>query len=248
MDWDTPVMLFVMNLAPTLPDTFILRILRQCGNVLRWRRAMGVKDNPCDFGFVDFGSPGDALRALRIIPQITILDLSWVAKIDKNQQPDLVSFEQTRRMRIDYDEEKELKKDQLILHMVSELVASSAFARVVPRLTEILFSENDDSRVSEHYRYLNAVRRENDELEELFRRDLIAWRTAEHRLEIERREVRRFLETAQPERASRDEFLRQWRPPEPADEDFVARWKEFIRVRQERKLLRKQEEELEQLL
>jgi hypothetical protein len=240
MDWDTPVTLFVLNLATTLPDTFVVRILRLCGNVLRWRRATGVKDNPCDFGFVDYASPSDALQALRLISHITILDKTWDAKIDKSLQSDLRSFEQARRMRPEFSEDRELKNDQLILRMVNELVSSSAFARAVPRLTEVLFSENDDSRTSEHYKYLNEVHKENDQLEELFRSDLSNWRATEVRFESEREALQNSIQNGEPRRFRRDAFLKAWKPPEiiPGDpnseERFIREWKEFMRIRRER--------------
>jgi hypothetical protein len=254
MDWDTPVTLFIFNLASTLPDTFIIRILRLCGTVLRWRRATGVKENPYDFGFVDYASPNEALQALRVIPQIVILEKTWQAKLDKSQQGDLLSFEQARKMRADFDEEKELKNDQLILRMIDELVSSSAFARSVPRLTDVLFSENDDSRTSEHYKYLNEIHRENDMLEERFRDDLIAWRATEVRLESDREAMRKSIETDCSDRQQRDSFLREWKPPEIAigdpesEANFVRQWKEFMRIRRERLVLRAEEEEFERLL
>jgi RNA recognition motif-containing protein len=242
MDWDTPVTLFLMNLARALPDTFVLRILRQCGTVLRWRRALGVKDTPWDYGFVDYSSPSDALQALRIIPQITILDKTWQACIDKSQQADLDSFDQARKMRADFDEDRETKSDQLRLRMVTELVSSSAFARAVPRLTEVLHSENDDSRTSEHYKYLKEIHHENDVLEQQFREELIAWRAAEARFESERTSLRNFLNGQN--RSDRAAFLRTFRPKDAS----AATWRLFLRFQGERRALRTQEESLEGLV
>jgi hypothetical protein len=245
MDWDTPVTLFVFNLATTLPDTFVVRILRLFGNVLRWRRATGVKENPCDFGFVDYSSPNEALQALRLVSHITILDRTWEAKIDKSQQSDLLSFEHARKMRADFDESRELKNDQLILRMISELVSSSAFARAVPRLTEVLFSENDESRVSEHYRYLKEVHAENERLEELFREELLAWRATEVRFEAEREDLRKSLQESPRDRCARDAFLRGWKRPEV---DGESEWREFMRVRGEHAAVRAEEEEIERMI
>jgi hypothetical protein len=252
MDWDTPVTLFVVNIAPTLPDTFITKILRLCGKVLRWRRASGVKDDPCDFGFVDYGSPLDAMCALRVLPKISILDRVWDAKIDKSQHTDLLSFDQTRQMRADYDEEKDFKKDQLTLGIVNEIVSSSAFARPVPRLTEVLYSENDESRESEHYRYLSEIRKENDEFEEQFRQDLLEWRKTEIRLAGEREEMKTTVENDRSDdRNARDRFLMEWKPPpftEEGKEAFVDQWRRFLQLRGQRRLLRSREEEIEKLL
>jgi hypothetical protein len=252
MDWDTPVTVFVTNLAPTLPDTFIYKILSLFGKVLSWRRATGVKDEPCDFAFVDYGSPLDVLRALRIFPKISILGKAWEARIDKSQRPDLLSFDQMRKMRADYDEEKDIKGDQLTLGIINEIVSSSAFARPVPRLTQVLFSENDESRESEHYKYLGEIRKENDELEDRFRTELIEWRKTEIRLAAERKKALKTIpnDHAQ-ERIARDQFLRAWKPPDFSEEgkqDYIAQWKRFQEVRNERRLLRNQEEELEKLL
>jgi RNA recognition motif-containing protein len=253
MDWDTPVTLFVANILPTLPDTFIRRILQQCGTVTQWRRAIGVKDDPCDFGFVDYGSPADALRALRILPQICVLDKTWIATVDRSMINDLRAFEQARNMRTDFDEEKELRKDQLILHMVNELISSSAFARAVPRLTSVLFSPNDEARTSEHYRYLNEIHRENDELEEVFRTELIEWRKSEVLFENEMKQMESLVKSVQNLENNQEEqdFLREWKWPELTEVNeeeenrFVEAWKRYDRIREKRRLIRKKEEELE---
>ena len=169
MEWDTPVTIFVCNIAPSLPDSFIKRILDQCGKVSRWRRALGVKDEPYDFAFVDFSSPVDALRALRVIPQIVILEKHWFANVDKERRLDLDSYESSMKMKPDYDRQKEYRNDQTIVHMINQIVESSAFAKSVERLTDVLQSEFDDDRNGEHYRYKKEIRDENDRYEQIFR-------------------------------------------------------------------------------
>ena len=249
MDFDTIVTLFVYNIAPTLPDTFVRRVLDQCGNVTQWRRVSGVKNDPTDFGFVDFASPKDALCALRVIPQIKILDLQWQVRIDKNLQDDLDSFEQASKMRAGYDPAKERRSDQIIVQMVNEIVASSAFARSVPRLTDVLFSENDDDRASEHYRYMNEIHNENNNYEEIFRNDLIKWKKVEVSYQREIGEMKKANEQTA-ERREREEFLRSWETPIDESEnhsEYIEKWKKFMDYRKERKLLRKREKELEKL-
>lgn len=248
MDWDTVVTLFIYGIVPTLPDTFIRRILDQCGKVIQWRRVIGVKNDPTDYGFVEFGSPNDALRALRIIPQIRILDTQWQVKIDKGKIDDLESFEQASKMRIGFDMKKELKQDQLIVQMVNEIVASSAFAKNVPRLTELLFSENDDDRVGEHYRYMNDIHRENDACEEIFRNDLIKWKKIEVNYQKEVDEMKKCTEKSK-EQEEREEFLKNWEMNNDMDDEKnIKNWKLFLDYRKERKLLRTREIELEKLL
>lgn len=232
MDWDTPVTLFVANIASTLPDTFVRRILVQCGTVLQWRRATGAKKEPSDFGFVDFGSPCDALQAMRVLPRITILNRTWEVMIDNSKKQDIISFDQMRKMRADFDDDKEKRNDQLILHMVSEMIDSSAFAQVVPRLEGVLFSPNDEAREAENFRYLNDVRRENDDLEERFRHDLIEWKMQEAQMEVERANV---LSPVDDSRIKRDEFLRNFKFPDENDPNFLEQWNRFFELRREYK-------------
>ena len=44
MNFDTPVTVFVGNIADTLPDSFVLSILQQFGKVIRWKRAKNDKE------------------------------------------------------------------------------------------------------------------------------------------------------------------------------------------------------------
>ncbi|OHS97040.1 hypothetical protein TRFO_36786 [Tritrichomonas foetus] len=253
MDWDTPVTLFVCNIAPSLPDTFVRRILDQCGTVNRWKRAFGVKDEPCDFGFVDYASPNDALRALRVIPQIVILEKKWEAHIDKEKKFDLDSYESALKMRIDYDRSKETRKEQMIVHMVNEIVASSAFARTVKRLTANLESQFDEERTAEHYRYQNEVRHENDLYEQYFRNELIEWKKTEVQYNLEIENMNKSL-VSSPERNEREDFLKKWNPPEfniadpAAKQEYLNQWNKFLAIRRERKQIRENEKELERLL
>ena len=235
MDWDTPVTLFVANIAATLPDTFVRRILVQCGTVLQWRRATGAKQEPMDFGFVDFGSPCDALQAMRVLPYITVLNRTWEVRIDSSKKQDIASFDQMRRMRADFDQDKEKRNDQLILHMVTEMIDSSAFAQVVPRLEGVLFSPNDDAREAENFRYLNDVRHENDELEGMFRSDLIEWKKEEVAMEAERAAL---SVDADENRQKRDEFFRSFSFPTEDDPDFIEQWTRFFELRDQYRSLK----------
>ena len=106
MEYDTPVTIFICNIATSLPDSFIKRVLDQCGKVNRWRRALGVKDEPYDFAFVDFLTTNDTLRALRVIPQIVILEKRWSATVDKEKRYDLDAYESSLKMKPDYDRQK----------------------------------------------------------------------------------------------------------------------------------------------
>ena len=234
MDWDTPVTLFIANIAPTLPDTFIRTILTQFGSVREWRRAMGVKKEPCDFGFVDYGSPTDALQAMRIIPKIKILNMQWNVRIDNNKKQDIVSFDQARKMRSDFDDEKERQKDRMILGHIEQMIEGSAFAEVVPRLEGVLYSRYDDDRTAENFRYLREVKEENDELEERFRENLIAWRKEEAEMEHERAVI---IDAG---RAERDQFLRNW-TGDASDHE------RFLRMDLERRKLREMELEIDRM-
>ena len=253
MSYDTPVTLFVCNVSPSLPDTFVKNILGQCGKVHRWKRALGLRNEPCDFGYVDYMNPVDVLRALRVIPQITILNMKWEVHIDKDKKFDLDSYESALKLGSDHDMAKELRKDQFIVHMVNEIVASSAFARSVPRLTEVIESENDEERTAEHYRYRNDVHHENDLYEQYFRDNLIEWKKTEFQYSLEMEQMKKSL-TSSNERNEREEFLKEWTPPpfdyenEEARKAYLNQWHKFLTIRNERKHIRESEKPLEDLV
>lgn len=251
MEWDTPFTIFVCNIAPSLPDSFIKRILDLCGKVNRWRRALGVKDEPYDFAFVDFAGPVDALRALRVIPQIVILEKQWTANVDKERRLDLDSYESSLRMKPDYDRQKEYRNDQTIVHMINQIVESSAFAKSVDRLTEVLQSEFDDERNGEHYRYKKEVRDENDRYEQIFRSNLIDWKKTEVQYSLELNEMKKSTESSE-ERIKREDFLENWTMPkfdlESGKTEYLSQWNDFLEYRKTRKQIRQNEIQLEKLI
>lgn len=249
MNNDTPVTLFLCNVAPTLPDTFICTILKQCGNVIQWRRALGIKD-PTDFGFVDYSGPNDATCALRILPQITVLDMKWEVYIDENRKFDLLAYEHAKQLTPGYDQLKESRNDNLILRMINELIYSSQFAKAVQRLEQNLESEFDDFRESEHFKYLKEIRLENEELEEHFRTNLLEWKRQESKNKNEIKAISKQFQVNK-DRIEREEFLKNYScpdiSPESVDQKCIDEYNLFNTYRKERKAMRQRELEIEKL-
>lgn len=251
MEYDTPVTIFICNISPSLPDSFIKRILDQCGKVNTWRRALGVKNEPYDFALVDFATPVDALRALRVIPQIIILEKRWFATVDKDRRLDLDSYESSLQMKPDYDRQKEYRNDQTIVHMINQIVESSAFAQSVKRLTEILISDFDDNRNEEHYRYDREIRDENARYEQVFRSNLNDWKIKEAQYSLELKEMKKSTESSE-ERNQRENDLENWKMPKfdlnEGKEEYLKRWNMFLEYRKQRKQIRQNEIQLEKLI
>ena len=253
MEWDTPVTVFICNVAPSLSDTFIKRILEQLGKISSWRRALGVKNEPYDFMFVDFSQPIDVLRALRIIPHIVVLEKKWIAQVDKVVINDLEAFESSVQMKDDYDQAKENRKDQTILYMINQIIESSAFATVVERLTENLESKFDDDRTGEHYRYKRDIRNENDRYESIFRNIKNNWERTEKLYQSEMIEMEKSKVSSE-ERNNRESFLEQWQKPKfdistsEAKTQYLKEWDEFMKIRAERKQIRQNEIKLEEII
>ncbi|KAK8861136.1 putative RNA-binding protein 25 [Tritrichomonas musculus] len=251
MEYDTPVTIFICNIATSLPDSFIKRVLDQCGKVNRWRRALGVKDEPYDFAFVDFLTTNDTLRALRVIPQIVILEKRWSATVDKEKRYDLDAYESSLKMKPDYDRQKEHRKDQTIVHMINQIVESSAFAKSVERLTEVLHSEFDDDRNGEHYKYKKEVRDENDRYEQIFRANLIDWRKTEIQYNNESKQMKKSEKKSE-ESINRESFLENWKKPKfdlgDGKEEYLSQWNKFLEYRKQRRQIRQNELKLEELI
>ena len=94
-------------------------------------------------------------------------------------------------MKPDYDRQKEYRNDQTIVHMINQIVESSAFAQSVKRLTEILISDFDDNRNEEHYRYDREIRDENARYEQVFRSNLNDWKIKEAQYSLELKEMKK---------------------------------------------------------
>ncbi|EAY01785.1 hypothetical protein TVAG_111420 [Trichomonas vaginalis G3] len=253
MDWDTQVTLFVCNIAPTLPDSFVVSILQQFGHVLNWKRAKTINDRTLDFGFVDFASPNDALKALRLIPYVKVLDLSWTAKLDRSQELNLQAFQTAKNLRLGFNQNQEIREDQLTMKVINELISSATFAKANERMVGIIESEFDEKRESEHFRYQTEVRKEDEQFDSLFKEALMVQKG----IEISREAQLKSMEQAKFEsqaRIDRKNFLRNWKRPMLESNDiesltkFAQIWTQFNNYRKERTTMRENEREYENLL
>ena len=246
MDFDAIVTLFIGNIAPGLPDSFTKQILTQCGGLVKWKRATAIKDDLCDFGFADYKTPVDALRAMRIIPQVVILQKRWEAHVDKKYVYELGYLQKSYQERPDYDPIREQKQDQLILKAINELIECSAFSNVVARLDKIIVSPNDEYRETEHYKYEKEIRLENAKLDKIFHDDLIALK----RQEVDQRECSVAMQTLPEQRKEESSSFTKI----PIFEDyaspaeFLLDWEKYSESKKRRHALRLYEQPIEDLL
>ncbi|KAI8049900.1 hypothetical protein BDF22DRAFT_745776 [Syncephalis plumigaleata] len=63
----TVTSLYVGGISPGISDMWMEQLLRACGNVFRWTRGHDAEKKPKSYGFCEYATPVDALRALRIL-------------------------------------------------------------------------------------------------------------------------------------------------------------------------------------
>ena len=250
MDWNSPVTFFIGNLGNTLPDSFILSILQQIGKVTRWKRAKDEKDRTIDFGFADFANAKDALKVLRIAPQITVMEKTWVVRTDERVENDLKSFQSSLLLNPSYNPQNEYREDQKILQIINDQISAASFAKANQRIQGVIVSEFDESREAEHFRYQAEIRKENEEYEVIFKDKLLKQKALEVQKEEERKQFEELKEETQ-KRKARREFLREWSVPsiqnlnEENMIDFVNKWNEFDKIKKERSEMREKEKQFE---
>jgi len=55
---------FVKNIPEDVPDSFMESLLRECGNIVAWKRTRNEKDIPVSFGYCEFETVEGVLRCL----------------------------------------------------------------------------------------------------------------------------------------------------------------------------------------
>ena len=135
--------------------------------------------------------------------------------------------------------------------MINQIVESSAFAKSVERLTEVLHSEFDDDRNGEHYKYKKEVRDENDRYEQIFRANLIDWRKTEIQYNNESKQMKKSEKKSE-ESINRESFLENWKKPKfdlgDGKEEYLSQWNKFLEYRKQRRQIRQNELKLEELI
>ncbi|OMH83752.1 RNA-binding protein 25 [Zancudomyces culisetae] len=63
----TPVSLFVGGIPQGIPDEFITSLLSACGELKSWKRMVDANGTPKGFGFCEYTSLNNTLRALRVL-------------------------------------------------------------------------------------------------------------------------------------------------------------------------------------
>lgn len=242
--WDKPLTLFLSNLAPCLPDSFVKNILQQCGTVQRWQRAMTAKDELSDFGFVEYKYFSDAIRALRIIPNITVLHKKWNLIADRECEYDIFVYQNSLRSRGSFDEEKDKRKDRMCLQMINDYISTSGFQQTVPRLETLIQSENDEARENEHFKYQKEIRLEDEEYDRKFRDKLIEWKKIEIQTQRGINTMKK-LEESDAERNIRQQKLRKWKSP--TDPESEEEFNDYLKLRKARQNIRGTEILLDQL-
>lgn len=64
--------IFVSNIPPSLSDSLLTRLLTSCGSLRRWQRIRESDGKEKTFGFAEYETVDDLLRAIRIIPSINL--------------------------------------------------------------------------------------------------------------------------------------------------------------------------------
>ncbi len=63
---------FIKDIHEEVTDTLVKDILKECGNIIQWKRAKNEKDRPMSFGSVEFDTIEGVLRSLRILHNMNV--------------------------------------------------------------------------------------------------------------------------------------------------------------------------------
>ncbi|KAJ2665661.1 hypothetical protein IWW48_000112 [Coemansia sp. RSA 1200] len=66
-DDNHPVVAFVSGIAALVDDEWVKKILDACGKIVTWKRAYDSDERPQSFGFCEFQTMSDAVRAVRVL-------------------------------------------------------------------------------------------------------------------------------------------------------------------------------------
>ncbi|KAJ2399387.1 hypothetical protein GGI23_002687 [Coemansia sp. RSA 2559] len=66
-DDDGPVVAFISDIGVSVGDEWIKKIFEACCNIVMWKRAYDSDERPQSFGFCEFKTAKDAVRAIRVL-------------------------------------------------------------------------------------------------------------------------------------------------------------------------------------
>ncbi|KAJ2843971.1 hypothetical protein GGI22_007036, partial [Coemansia erecta] len=66
-DDDGPVVAFISGIGASVDDEWIKKIFEACCNIVMWKRAYDSDERPQSFGFCEFKTAKDAVRAIRVL-------------------------------------------------------------------------------------------------------------------------------------------------------------------------------------
>jgi len=243
---------FVKNIPENTPDTFMESILKECGNIIQWKRTKDQKDRPSSFGYCEFDSMEAVLRCLRVMNNLKLLDNYLTIKASEKTEDFIEEWSQMKKREWEAskdqgggkeeDFERYLQKDDA---RALENIHGHIDKFDVNKIRE---EKEKEEEKKEHPKEKERERRKKmqaKELEKNFLKELSRWEEYEDKIE---REVRREREREREKERHREREKQELLERElDYDSDRERRRRADPKVQEQRKRARQKELEEDEL-
>jgi len=188
---------FVKNIPENTPDAFMESILKECGNIIQWKRTKDQKDRPASFGYCEFDSIEAVLRCLRVMNNLKLLDNYLTIKASEKTEDFLGEWIEIKKKEWEAMKDQSSSKEEEFERYLQkdDAKALENIHAIIDKfdVNKVKEEKEKEEEKKEHPKEKERERRkkmQQKELERNFQKELSRW---EYEDKIER-EVRRERE------------------------------------------------------